>query len=83
MSLHSCFVHPLSAQEKEMEKCWIEDQLGFTGSMWQEGFVMYDGTIFVLHARPSLDGDSYFTHKFNYGINGQVSICYIISQVFK
>ena len=34
---------------------------------------MYDGTIVVLYARPGLDGDAYYTHKCNYGLNVQVS----------
>ncbi|KAL1937971.1 hypothetical protein VTO73DRAFT_12721 [Trametes versicolor] len=73
MSLHNMFVRPLSEAEKEMEKQWIEEQLGFTGTSWREGFVMYDGTIIVFYARPGMDGDAYYTRKCNYGLNAQVS----------
>ena len=47
--------------------------MGFRGT-WQDGWVMYDGTIVVLYARPGLDGDAYYTHKSNYGLNLQVPI---------
>ena len=63
----------LTDEEKELEKQWIEQHLGFSGSCWRDGWIMYDGTIIVLYARPGLDGDSYYTRKFNYGLNGQVS----------
>ena len=33
---------------------------------------MYDGTIVVLHAKPGLNGDAYYTRKANYGLNLQV-----------
>jgi hypothetical protein len=59
-SFHDTFVCLPTAQEKEWEKCWIKDRLGFSGT-WQEGWVMYDGTIVVLYAKPVLNGDAYFT----------------------
>jgi len=70
-SLHDMFVRPLTPEEKEVEKKWIDDHMGFEES-WRNGWVMYDGTIVVLFSRPSLDGDAYFTHKSNYGLNLQV-----------
>lgn len=73
MSLHDIFVRPLTEEEKEREKRWIEENLGFTGSSWREGWIMYDGTIVVLYARPGLDGAAYYTRKCNYGMNTQVS----------
>ncbi|TFY60403.1 hypothetical protein EVJ58_g5168 [Rhodofomes roseus] len=72
MSLHEMFVRPLTDEEKEVEKAWIEKHLGLTGSSWWEGWIMYDGTIIVLYARPGLDGDAYYTRKCNYGLNAQV-----------
>jgi len=57
-SLHGIFVQPLTAEEKEVEKQWIDKQMGFKGK-WRDGWVMYDGTIVVLYARPGLDGDAY------------------------
>ncbi|KAG2055033.1 hypothetical protein BDR06DRAFT_867627, partial [Suillus hirtellus] len=58
-------------EEKEVEKQWIDHELGFRGT-WREGWVMYDGTIVVLYTKPSLNGDAYFTRKSNYGLNLQV-----------
>ena len=72
-SLHDIFVWPLTADEKEVEKQWMDAHMGFEGS-WREGWVMYDGTIVVLYARPGLDGDAYYTRKSNYGLNLQVSL---------
>ena len=73
MSLHDMFVRPLTPEEKEQEKKWIDREVGFQG-LWREGWVMYDGTIVVLYARPGLDGDAYYTRKCNYGLNLQVSV---------
>lgn len=69
MSLHDIFVRPLTDDEKEVEKRYIEEKLGFKGSSWREGWIMYDGTIIVLYARPGLDGASYCTRKCNYSLN--------------
>lgn len=71
--LHNLFVRPLTTTEKEREKQWVDAQLGFVG-MWREGWVMYDGTIVVLYAKPGLNGDAYYTRKGNYGLNVQVRI---------
>ncbi|KIM50092.1 hypothetical protein SCLCIDRAFT_1187614, partial [Scleroderma citrinum Foug A] len=55
----------------EWEKCWIDEHLGFKGTWW-EGWVMYDGTIVPLYAKPAVNGEAYFTCKSNYGLNLQV-----------
>jgi hypothetical protein len=47
----------LTAEEKEREKVWRDERLGFKG-LWREGWVMYDGTIVVLHERPAMHGDA-------------------------
>jgi hypothetical protein len=70
-SLHGAFVRQLTATEKEVEKLWIDDKVGFKG-LWREGWVMYDGTIVPLHAKPGYNGDAYYTRKSNYGLNVQV-----------
>ncbi|KAG2338222.1 hypothetical protein BDR05DRAFT_978242 [Suillus weaverae] len=57
-ALHDAFVCLPTREEKEAEKCW--------------GWVMYDGTIVVLYAKPGLNGDAYFTRKVNYGLNLQI-----------
>lgn len=69
--LHDLFVRPLTAAEKEEEKRWMDQHLGFVGT-WREGWLMYDGTIVVLYAKPGLNGDAYYTRKANYGLNAQV-----------
>ncbi|KAF9043878.1 hypothetical protein BDZ89DRAFT_943491 [Hymenopellis radicata] len=70
-SLHDLFVRPLTTEEKEHEKEWIDQQLGFVGA-WRDGWIMYDGTIVVLYKRPELHGDAYYTRKSNYGLNVQI-----------
>jgi hypothetical protein len=70
-SLHNTFVRPLTAEEKEAEKVFIDMHMGFKG-FWREGWLMYDGTIVVLFARPGMEGDAYYTRKCNYGLNLQV-----------
>lgn len=72
-SLHDAFVCLPTAEEKENEKSWIDNELGFWGT-WREGWVMYDRTIVVLYTKPGLNGDAYFTRKSNYGLNLQVSL---------
>lgn len=74
-SLHSMVVRPLTQEEKEVEKQWVDAHVGFRG-LWREGWVMYDGTIVVLHERPGYNGDAYFTQKSNYGLNVQVRRIY-------
>ena len=76
-SLHDLFVRPLTMEEKEMEKQWIDNHLGFQG-LWREGWVMYDGTIVVLYQRPGMDGNAYYTRKGNYGLNVQVCTFFFI-----
>ncbi|KLO05735.1 hypothetical protein SCHPADRAFT_838975 [Schizopora paradoxa] len=70
-ALHDVFVRPLTDEEKEAEKQWMDEHMGFVGE-WRDGFVMYDGTIVVLFSRPGKDGDAYFTRKSNYGLNVQI-----------
>ena len=78
MSLHDVFVRPLTDEEKEREKEWMDREVGFKG-LWRDGWIMYDGTIIVLYSRPGLDGDAYYTRKCNYGLNLQVRLpIYII-----
>ncbi|KAE9402134.1 hypothetical protein BT96DRAFT_956355 [Gymnopus androsaceus JB14] len=56
--------------EKEQEKEWIDQDLGFC-ALWKEGYIMYNGTTIVLYERPMRDGTSYYTRKSNYGLNSQ------------
>ncbi|KAF8223131.1 hypothetical protein L208DRAFT_1318639, partial [Tricholoma matsutake] len=48
--------------------------------LWQEGWVVYDGTIFVLYSKPGLNRDAYYTRKRNYGLNFQVSLCLFLAR---
>ncbi|KAJ3741830.1 hypothetical protein DFH05DRAFT_1461918 [Lentinula detonsa] len=61
-ALQPIFVRPLTEEEKEREKEWVDSKLGFRG-LWREGYLMYDGTIVVLYQRPGQDGTSYFTRS--------------------
>jgi hypothetical protein len=54
--LHNHFVCCLTPAEKEVEKRWMDENLGFKGK-WQDGWLMYDGTIVVLFQKPGLNGD--------------------------
>ena len=71
-SLYPLFIRKPTPAEKEVEKQWIDEHLGFKG-LWQEGYLVYDGTIFVLYHKPGLNGDAYYTRKANYVLNVQVS----------
>ena len=70
-SLHDLFVHCLTPAEKEIEKRWMDENIGFRGK-WRDGWLMYDGTIVVLFQKPGLNGNAYYTRKGNYGLNVQV-----------
>ncbi|ESK83945.1 hypothetical protein Moror_7525 [Moniliophthora roreri MCA 2997] len=70
-SLHDIFVQPLTEEEKELEKKWMENHLGF-GGLWWKGYLMYNGTIVVLYTWPGLNGSGYYTRKANYGLNVQI-----------
>ncbi len=78
-ALHDVFVRPLTDEEKEAEKQWIDEHMGFVGE-WRDGFVMYDRTIVVLFSRPGKDGDAYYTRKSNYGLNVQVRFLLFLCQ---
>jgi hypothetical protein len=71
--LHPLFVRALTEEEKEVEKEWMDKHLGFQG-MWRDGYLMYDGTIVVIYAKPGQNGHSYYTRKANYGLNAQVCV---------
>ncbi|KAF8233431.1 hypothetical protein L208DRAFT_1266556 [Tricholoma matsutake] len=60
-----------SEAEKEVEKEWMDNHLGFQGS-WRDGWIMYDGTIVILYCKPGKNGDAYYTQKANYGLDVQV-----------
>ena len=55
--LHDLFIRKLTNRKKEVEKEWLDENLGFQG-LWREGYLMYDGTIVVLYWKPGLNGDA-------------------------
>ena len=59
-SLQQIFVHKLTPEEKEWERQWIDEHLGFKGA-WRDGWLMYDETIVVLYQQPGLNRDAYYT----------------------
>jgi hypothetical protein len=70
-SLHPRLMRLPSAEEKEVEKRWIEERVGFRG-LWREGWLMYDGTTVVLPREPHFFGDAYYSHNAEYGFSLQV-----------
>ncbi|KAJ3975086.1 hypothetical protein EV361DRAFT_553322 [Lentinula raphanica] len=66
-------VHPLTTEEKEEAKGWIESHLC---KAWRNGYCMVDGTLVVLAERPYWFGESYFDQKCNYSLNFQVCTVY-------
>ncbi|KAF8587814.1 hypothetical protein K439DRAFT_1645760 [Ramaria rubella] len=70
LAQHDQFVHILTHEEKETEKCWVEQESGCIG--WREGWLMYDRTLVDLCQKPSLHGDAYYHGKCRYGINVQI-----------
>jgi hypothetical protein len=70
LAQHDTFCCKPTQAEIEVEKQWIEDQIGVPE--WRDGWLMYDGTIVVLFKKPGLHSDAYFTRKMNYGLNVQI-----------
>ena len=68
---HDVFVQNLTAEEKEKEKKWMDERLGFKG-LWCERWIMYNETIVVLYKKPIMHGDAYYIRKANYGLNVQI-----------
>lgn len=72
-SFHDVFVRPLTPEEKEAEKRWIDKEVGFEGHC-RDGWMQHDGTLANVYARPGFQGDAYFSRKGTYSLNVQVSI---------
>ncbi|KAF9016344.1 hypothetical protein BDZ89DRAFT_961982 [Hymenopellis radicata] len=58
-----------TASDKEAAKQWTEDH---SCPAWRHGWLMVDGSLIPLYARPGLYGNVYFDRKSNYSINLQV-----------
>lgn len=78
MSLESEAIRQLTEEEKETEKCWVEQQVGCPA--FRDGWCTGDGTLVRLHQKPGLNGDAYFSRKMSYDLNVQVrALCYLPS----
>ena len=59
------------APAKECAKAWVEDN---SCHAWRNGWLMVDGTLIPLYARPAFFGNVFFDRKSNYSMN--VQVCY-------
>lgn len=64
-----------TAEEKEEAKKWVESQ---SCKAWRGGWLMVDGTLIPLYARPYWYGESYYDRKSNYSLNFQVCLLSIL-----
>jgi hypothetical protein len=55
---------------KEHAKAWVEEN---SCPAWRNGWLMVDGTLVPLYARPAFYGNVFFDRKSNYSLNVQVS----------
>ncbi|KAF8583705.1 hypothetical protein K439DRAFT_1617284 [Ramaria rubella] len=56
-------------EARECAKVWVEEQ---SCPMWRDGWLMVDGTLVPLYARPGFFGNSFFDRKSNYSMNVQL-----------
>ena len=59
-----------NATAKEHAKAWVEEN---SCHAWRNGWLMVDGTLVPLYARPAFFGNVFFDRKSNYSLNVQVS----------
>ena len=62
-----------TAEEKEAAKQWVENN---SCRAWRDGYLMVDGTLVPLFAKPKWYGESYFDRKCNYSLNIQVGYAF-------
>ena len=60
-----------TANEKEEAKMWVEEN---SCPAWRDGWVMVDGTLVPLYARPAFYGNTWYDRKSNYSLNVQVCL---------
>jgi hypothetical protein len=70
LSLEPTIMQKITEEEKEMEKAWVEDQVGCPS--FRDGWCTGDGTLIPLCQKPGLNGDAYFSRKSRYDLNVQV-----------
>ncbi|KZP33765.1 hypothetical protein FIBSPDRAFT_881291 [Athelia psychrophila] len=59
--------------EKEAARAWVEEN---SCPGWRGGWLMVDGTLVPLYARPGFFGNTWFDRKSNYSMNVQSTRCY-------
>ncbi|KAF7358190.1 DDE Tnp4 domain-containing protein [Mycena venus] len=59
------------SEEKEAAKAWVEEQ-DRSCPAWRDAWVMVDGTLVPLYARPGHFGNSWYDRKSNYSLNVQI-----------
>jgi hypothetical protein len=69
LALHDEVVMMPPEEEKERAKEYVE---GLTCPEWRNGFLLADGTKFVLFQKPGLHGEAWFDKNKNYSIDCQV-----------
>ncbi|KAG2738854.1 hypothetical protein P692DRAFT_201903961 [Suillus brevipes Sb2] len=55
--------------EKEEAKRWVEEN---SCPAWRDGWLMVDGTLVPLYARPAFYGNTWYDRKSNYSLNVQI-----------
>ncbi|THU76989.1 hypothetical protein K435DRAFT_878449 [Dendrothele bispora CBS 962.96] len=58
-----------SETEQEQAKQWVENN---SCPAWRDGWLMVDGTLVPLYARPAFFGNTWFDRKSNYSMNVQL-----------
>jgi hypothetical protein len=69
LALHDEAVMMPPEEEKERAKEYVES---VTCPEWRNGFLLADGTKFVLFQKPGLHGEAWFDKNKNYSIDCQV-----------
>jgi hypothetical protein len=62
-------LHWATEDEKEDAKVWVEEN---SCPAWRDGWLMVDGTLVPLYARPGFYGNTWYDRKSNYSMNVQV-----------
>ena len=68
-------LHWADKSEKEAAKVWVEEN---SCPAWRDGWLMVDGTLVPLFARPGFYGNTWYDRKSNYSMNVQVHVLSIL-----
>jgi len=72
--LHDECIHFPTAKEQENAKAWVTAQVC---PEWSDGYMMVDGTKFLLFQWPGLHGDTWFDKNWTYSLDCQVRFMFI------